>query len=131
MKPGARGQPSEAPEAGPSPSESEAKAAAAEPSAVIDQQSLYSQQLAEVPELASYGPVLKSSLKPIELTERETEYVVTAVKHIFKEHIVFQASLASAPDLARNTLTFAIVQRPQYAAGHRAGTNLCSYGAFA
>ena len=53
-------------------------------------QSSYAQQLAEVPDLASYGPVLSSSSKPVELTESETEYVVACVKHIFAEHIVFQ-----------------------------------------
>lgn len=58
--------------------------------AEADSQSLYAKQLAEVPELASYGPVLKSSARPIELTETETEYVVSVVKHVFKEHIVFQ-----------------------------------------
>lgn len=60
-----------------------------------DTQSLYAQQLSKVPELASYGPVLRSSTKPVELTESETEYVVSAVKHVFKEHIVFQVSLGS------------------------------------
>lgn len=53
-------------------------------------QSLYTAQLQAVPELEPYGPVLRSSTKPVALTESETEYVVTAVKHIFKEHIVFQ-----------------------------------------
>lgn len=65
--------------AGPSTSPSAAEAA-----------SLYAQQLAEVPELASYGPVLQSTRKPVELTESETEYVVAVVKHVFAEHIVFQ-----------------------------------------
>jgi coatomer protein complex subunit gamma len=55
-------------------------------------QSLYTAQLQAVPELESYGPVLRSSNKPVALTESETEYVVTAVKHIYKEHIVFQVS---------------------------------------
>jgi coatomer protein complex subunit gamma len=36
-----------------------------------------------------YGSVLKSS-SVVELTESETEYVVSVVKHIFKEHIVLQ-----------------------------------------
>ncbi|BGP54923.1 hypothetical protein JCM8202_003433 [Rhodotorula sphaerocarpa] len=53
-------------------------------------QSAYSKQLAEVPEFADYGAVLKSTPKPVELTERETEYVVSAVKHVFAEHVVFQ-----------------------------------------
>ena len=39
--------------------------------------------------------MLKSSGKPIELTESETEYVVTAVKHIFKEHVVFQFNVSN------------------------------------
>lgn len=42
-----------------------------------------------IPELAEYGSVLKSS-DVVPLTESETEYVVTATKHIFKDHIVVQ-----------------------------------------
>lgn len=39
--------------------------------------------------MAAHGGVLKSS-DVVELTESETEYVVTAIKHIFKDHIVIQ-----------------------------------------
>jgi hypothetical protein len=46
--------------------------------------------LAQVPEFKDFGPVLKTSVTPIELTEKETEYAVTAHKHIFKDHIVLQ-----------------------------------------
>lgn len=49
----------------------------------------YAEQLMQIPELKAYGTLLKSS-GPVELTESETEYVVTAVKHIFKEHVVLQ-----------------------------------------
>lgn len=42
-----------------------------------------------IPELAAFGEVLKSS-EVVPLTESETEYVVTAVKHMFKEHMVIQ-----------------------------------------
>ena len=35
-----------------------------------------SEQLAAIPEFASLGPLFKSSSKPLELTESETEYVV-------------------------------------------------------
>ncbi|KAI9669546.1 MAG: coatomer subunit gamma [Caeruleum heppii] len=49
----------------------------------------YTQQLQQIPELKSYGPVLKSS-SVVELTESEMEYVVSAIKHIFKEHVVVQ-----------------------------------------
>jgi len=45
-----------------------------------------------VPELATYGAILNSS-KPVPLTENETEYQVSCVKHIFREHIVFQVCL--------------------------------------
>ena len=49
----------------------------------------YSQQLMSIPEFKEFGAVLKSS-DPLELTESETEYVVTAIKHIFKHNIVLQ-----------------------------------------
>jgi hypothetical protein len=64
-------------ESGPTPSAAES-------------QSAYAEQLAAVPEFSDYGPVHKSSTKPVELTESEMEYVVTAVKHVFSEHVVFQ-----------------------------------------
>uniref|UniRef100_A0A060T9K5 Coatomer subunit gamma n=1 Tax=Blastobotrys adeninivorans TaxID=409370 RepID=A0A060T9K5_BLAAD len=53
------------------------------------QQQKYSQALSAIPEIASYGPLLKST-GPVPLTESETEYVVSAVKHVFKEHLVVQ-----------------------------------------
>lgn len=49
----------------------------------------YAQQLSAIPELAEFGALLKSS-SVVELTESETEYVVTAVKHLYKEHVVLQ-----------------------------------------
>ncbi len=55
-----------------------------------------------IPELRAYGPVLKSS-STVELTESETEYVVTAVKHIFKEHIVLQYDI-------KNTLSDTVLE---------------------
>lgn len=57
-----------------------------------DIQSIYTQQLASIPEFEAYGPLLNSSSKQIQLTERETEYQVSCVKHIFAEHVVFQVS---------------------------------------
>ncbi|KAI9008863.1 adaptin N terminal region-domain-containing protein [Phycomyces nitens] len=56
----------------------------------FDQQALYAEKLAMIPEFASFGPLFKSSSKPVELTESETEYVVHCVKHTFENHIVFQ-----------------------------------------
>jgi coatomer protein complex subunit gamma len=49
----------------------------------------YAQELMSIPHLQEFGGLLKSS-PVVELTEAETEYVVTLVKHIFKEHIVLQ-----------------------------------------
>lgn len=49
----------------------------------------YAQELMAIPEMKAFGSVLKSS-SVVELTEAETEYVVSVVKHIFKEHIVLQ-----------------------------------------
>ncbi|RMZ74837.1 hypothetical protein DV737_g5692, partial [Chaetothyriales sp. CBS 132003] len=51
--------------------------------------SAYTEIFSRIPELAAYGHVLKSSA-PVELTESETEYVVTAVKHILKHAVVIQ-----------------------------------------
>lgn len=62
------------------------------PPSAAETQSQYAQQLAEVPELEGYGPVLNSTAAPAQLTESETEYQVTCVKHVFKEHIVFQVN---------------------------------------
>jgi coatomer subunit gamma len=58
----------------------------------------YEEAFKRIPELKAYGPVLKSS-PVIELTESETEYVVTAVKHILKRHIVLQYDIKNTlPD---------------------------------
>lgn len=56
----------------------------------------YKQAMERIPQLAVLGTPLKSS-KPVELTESETEYVVSAVKHVFPQHLVFQFN-------CRNTL---------------------------
>ncbi|EDV25841.1 uncharacterized protein TRIADDRAFT_55337 [Trichoplax adhaerens] len=58
--------------------------------ATASKQDLLAEQLARIPQFASLGPLFKSSDKPIEVTESETEYVVRCVKHIFQKHIVFQ-----------------------------------------
>ena len=51
------------------------------------------EQLSAIPEFVKLGPLFKSSDKPVELTESETEYVVRCIKHTFLDHIVFQVSL--------------------------------------
>lgn len=74
-----------APKVGPTKAASGAEAAAS----ASAQAQRYTQELMEIPEMKEFGSVLKSS-PLIELTESETEYVVSLVKHIFKEHIVLQ-----------------------------------------
>ncbi|MCJ1341234.1 coatomer subunit gamma [Bachmanniomyces sp. S44760] len=58
----------------------------------------YAQQLSSIPEFKPYGNVLKSA-PVVELTESGTEYVVSVVKHIFKDHIVLQYDIKNTlPD---------------------------------
>ncbi|KAL7423011.1 coatomer subunit gamma [Cryptotrichosporon argae] len=65
------------------------------PTPAAETASSYASQLSAIPELEAYGPVLKSSPRPVPLTESETEYVVSAVKHVFKEHVVFQFNVSN------------------------------------
>ena len=51
--------------------------------------------LSSIPEVAKLGPLFKSSEKPQDLTESETEYVVKCVKHTFAGHIVFQVCVCA------------------------------------
>nr|XP_019004112.1 coatomer subunit gamma [Kwoniella mangroviensis CBS 8507]OCF67573.1 coatomer subunit gamma [Kwoniella mangroviensis CBS 8507] len=95
--------------AGPSTPKPESSAQAS--TSAEAQSSSYASQLAAIPELESYGPVLRSSSKPVELTESETEYVVSAVKHIFKEHVVFQFNVSNTiPDTVLEQV--AVVMNP-------------------
>ncbi|KAI8055495.1 adaptin N terminal region-domain-containing protein [Syncephalis plumigaleata] len=55
----------------------------------IDQQRIYAEQLEQVAEFADYGPLFHST-RPVALTESETEYIVSCVRHVFSEYIVFQ-----------------------------------------
>ncbi|KAJ2521161.1 coatomer subunit gamma [Coemansia sp. RSA 1939] len=62
----------------------------------FEQQAKYASQLNTIPELAAFGSQpLVSSLKPVELTEAETEYVVRCVKHVYDGHIVFQFDITN------------------------------------
>lgn len=65
----------------------------------------YAEQLMQHPDLKEYGTLLKSSV-PVELSESETEYVVTAVKHIFKQNIVVQYDIKNTlPDTILENVT--------------------------
>jgi len=52
-------------------------------------QDIYVEKLNAIPQFASFGPLFKSS-SPVELTESETEYVVSCVKHVYANHLVLQ-----------------------------------------
>lgn len=50
-----------------------------------------------IPELAHLGRVFRSST-PIPLTESETEYVVSCIKHVYEEHVVLQFNVENTID---------------------------------
>ncbi|CCH44426.1 Coatomer subunit gamma-2 [Wickerhamomyces ciferrii] len=52
----------------------------------------YIQELNNIEEFQNYGSVLHSS-SILPLTEKETEFIVEVVKHIFEEHIVLQYNI--------------------------------------
>ncbi|RKO90489.1 adaptin N terminal region-domain-containing protein, partial [Blyttiomyces helicus] len=56
-----------------------------------------------IPELAVLGNIFKSS-NPVELTESETEYGVTCIKHVFPQHVVFQFN-------CKNTLNDMVLEK--------------------
>ncbi|KAJ7110306.1 coatomer subunit gamma [Mycena crocata] len=79
------------------------------PPSAAETQSAYAEKLGAVPAFASYGTILNSSAKPVPLTESETEYQVTCVKHIFKEHIVFQFNVSNTlPDTVLEQVTMSM-----------------------
>ncbi|ODV96250.1 hypothetical protein PACTADRAFT_49632 [Pachysolen tannophilus NRRL Y-2460] len=57
---------------------------------VLQQQ--YSQELSAIPEFKNYGNLLHSS-SVVELTEREIEFVVEVIKHVFEDHLVLQFNI--------------------------------------
>jgi len=62
----------------------------------------HAEQLMQIPELKAHGALLRSS-PPVELTESETEYVVSVIKHIYKDHLVLQYDI-------KNTMTDVVLE---------------------
>ncbi|WFD20362.1 coatomer subunit gamma [Malassezia caprae] len=105
------------------PDEEEAEAAASAPapsaaplaqaapalSDAVEASAAYAAQLAAVPEFASYGAPLTTSplTTPVQLTESEMEYVVTAFKHVFPAHVVLQYNVTNT--LAESVLEDVVV----------------------
>ena len=88
------------PKVGPTKAAPSAAEAAASASAAAQK---YAEELMQIPGIRDFGSVLKSS-PVVELTEAETEYVVSVVKHIFKEHIVLQYEI-------KNTLPDTVLEK--------------------
>lgn len=84
------------------PKKTQANGTADKAAAAVAAAQKHAQALMQIPELKAHGALLSSS-QSIELTESETEYVVTAIKHIYKEHIVIQYDL-------KNTLANTILE---------------------
>lgn len=69
-------------------------------------QDIYVEKLNAIPQFASFGPLFKSS-SPVELTESETEYVVSCVKHVYANHLVLQVTYTTFTDsLEKNNFLF-------------------------
>lgn len=60
-------------------------------------QQAYEQELSEIEEFKSYGKLSKSTLTPFYLTEKENEFIVSAVKHFFidSQKLVIQYSITN------------------------------------
>lgn len=84
------------------PKKQQANGTADKAAAAVAAAQKHAQALLQIPELKAHGPLLSSS-QSVELTESETEYVVTAIKHIYKDHIVIQYDL-------KNTLAHTILE---------------------
>lgn len=70
----------------------------------------HQQQLQQIPEIAAYGTLLKSSAE-VALTESETEYVVSATKHVFKNAIVLQYDIKNTlPDTVLTDVSMVVSQ---------------------
>ncbi|KAL8845260.1 MAG: hypothetical protein Q9176_000429 [Flavoplaca citrina] len=86
-----------APSTGPKKAQANGSADSAAQAAAAAAQK-HAQSLLQIPELKSHGSLLRSS-PVMELTESEMEYVVTVVKHIFKENVVLQYEIKNTlPD---------------------------------
>lgn len=56
---------------------------------VLSREEQNAEKLLQIPGIQRLGPLHKSSI-PSQLTENETEYTVSCVKHCFAQHMIFQ-----------------------------------------
>ncbi|KAJ3117113.1 coatomer subunit gamma [Phlyctochytrium bullatum] len=71
-------------------------------SAKVSSDNQFALAMEKIPQLAVLGVPFKSS-KPVELTEPETEYVISAIKHVFPKHLVVQF-------VCKNTMNSSLVE---------------------
>jgi len=71
----------------------------------------YAEQLYQIPQFANLGALFKS-VRPVPLTESETEYLVSCVKHIFQDHIVLQFNITNTLNDQRLTNVSVSVEDP-------------------
>lgn len=64
---------------------------------VQDKTLAHALELAAIPEIAEFGTVLHSSSEVL-LTDRDTEFVVRCVKHVFDNHLVLQFNVENTLD---------------------------------
>lgn len=55
----------------------------------ITREEANAERLSQIPGIQRLGPIHKSS-NPVQLTESETEYTVSCIKHCFTNHMIFQ-----------------------------------------
>ncbi|RLN91355.1 hypothetical protein BBJ28_00021583 [Nothophytophthora sp. Chile5] len=102
----------------PSADDAEAESSSAQPDATPEPQDvakeLYTVRaswLSIIPEFAELGALFRSS-KRVELTEAETEYVVSCTKHVFAQHIVLQV-LNTVSDQLLSNVSVGFVMEPE------------------
>lgn len=61
------------------------------PAPVATREEVFNEKLSGIPGIAKLGPLFKST-PPIQLTENETEYTVSCIKHCYTSHIVLQVN---------------------------------------
>ena len=77
------------------------------------------ERLAQIPEFARLGPLFKSSPKPIELSESETEYYVRCDVHTFPQHLVLQFEVTNTlDDQQLENVTVEVVGENYHVLGH-------------
>ncbi|RLN89963.1 hypothetical protein BBJ28_00006301 [Nothophytophthora sp. Chile5] len=90
--------------------DAEAESSSAQPDATPEPQDV-AKELYTIPEFAELGALFRSS-KRVELTEAETEYVVSCTKHVFAQHIVLQV-LNTVSDQLLSNVSVGFVMEPE------------------